>query len=119
MIKRVSVEGATGYSGAELCVLLSRHPRIEIAGLYSSEGGSRCSFGSLHPSLAGIKGPAVEPFTLEGAKAARPDVALLATPNETSARLAPAFLAAGIAVIDLSGSFRLKDPEDYPRWYGF
>jgi N-acetyl-gamma-glutamyl-phosphate reductase len=41
----------------------------------------------------------------------------LATPVEVSMELAPALLAAGIKVIDLSGAFRLGDKETYSRWY--
>ena len=31
--------------------------------------------------------------------------------------LTPAMLAAGAKVIDLSGAFRLRTPENYKRWY--
>ncbi len=41
----------------------------------------------------------------------------LATPAEVSLELAPAMLAAGAKVIDLSGAFRLRTPEVYARWY--
>jgi N-acetyl-gamma-glutamyl-phosphate reductase len=46
------------------------------------------------------------------------DVALLATPAETSIQLAAPLIARGVSVVDLSGGFRL--PADaYPDWYGF
>lgn len=118
-MKRVSVVGATGYSGAELCVLLAKHPRVTLAGAFSSSGGAAMPFSALHSALRGVAGPEVIPFA-EGALAAgRPDVVFLATPNETSAALAPGLLAAGAAVVDLSGSFRLKEASAYPKWYGF
>jgi N-acetyl-gamma-glutamyl-phosphate reductase len=41
----------------------------------------------------------------------------LATPAEVSMELAPAILEAGAKVIDLSGAFRLRSPENYSRWY--
>ena len=41
----------------------------------------------------------------------------LATPAEVSMELAPAMLAAGARVIDLSGAFRLRTPENYTAWY--
>ena len=34
-------------------------------------------------------------------------------------RTRPRIVAAGTAVIDLGPDFRLRDPGDYPRWYGF
>ncbi|MEO8379251.1 MAG: N-acetyl-gamma-glutamyl-phosphate reductase [Acidobacteriota bacterium] len=93
---RVAVAGATGYAGAELMKLLGRHKHVEVVGAFSSES-----------------------FSLEALFAAKPDIAFLATPNETSAELVPQILAQGIRVIDLSGAFRLGEPTFYPAWYGF
>jgi N-acetyl-gamma-glutamyl-phosphate reductase len=45
------------------------------------------------------------------------NLVFLATPPEVSMELAPAILAAGIKVVDLSGAFRLSDAEVYSRWY--
>ncbi len=95
-IARVAIAGATGYSGLELQRILARHPRVEVVGAYSSES-----------------------FSLEAVFAANPDVVFLATPNETSAEIAPKILDHGIKVIDLSGAFRLGEPSLYPSWYGF
>lgn len=117
---RVSIAGATGYSGGELTALLARHPRVEIASVHSSgRSGQAAPFASLHPALAGKAGPAVTPFSLEAVLAARPEVVFLATPNELSAEVVPALLAAGAKVIDLSGAYRLRDAAAYPTWYGF
>jgi N-acetyl-gamma-glutamyl-phosphate reductase len=41
----------------------------------------------------------------------------LATPPEVSMELAPAMLGAGARVVDLSGAFRLRTPENYAAWY--
>ncbi|NJL25180.1 MAG: N-acetyl-gamma-glutamyl-phosphate reductase [Calothrix sp. SM1_5_4] len=46
------------------------------------------------------------------------DIVFLATPAETSLRLAPRILHEGKTVIDLSGAFRLRE-HDYETWYGF
>ncbi len=116
---RVSVVGAAGYSGAEAVRLLARHPRVALAGLFGSAGGKETPFADLHPELAGAAGPDVVPYSEEACLAARPDAALLATPNEVSASLAPRLLAAGVRVIDVSGAFRLRDAALYPSWYGF
>jgi N-acetyl-gamma-glutamyl-phosphate reductase len=93
---RVAIAGATGYAGAELEKILSRHKHAEVVAAFSS--GS---------------------FSLEALFAATPDLVFLATPNEVSAELVPAILDAGIKVIDLSGAFRLGEPSLYPSWYGF
>lgn len=93
---RVAIAGATGYAGVELQKILKRHPHANVTGAFSSES-----------------------FSLENLFAANPEVAFLATPNETSAELVPQILDHGIKVIDLSGSFRLGEPALYPSWYGF
>ncbi len=118
-VKRVSVVGATGYTGAELCALLFKHPRVAISGFFSSSAGERKNFGELHPSLTGKEGPAVEPFQLEKLLDGLPDCVFLATPNEVSAELVPKLLEEKLTIIDLSGAYRLKEAEQYPRWYGF
>ena len=116
---RVAIVGASGYAGAELCAILARHPNARIVALFSSPSGQRVGWDDLHPSLAGTTGPAAEPFDLSTLLSAAPDLVFLATPNETSAEIAPQLLFREIRVIDLSGAFRLADPADYPRWYGF
>ncbi|MCU6340087.1 N-acetyl-gamma-glutamyl-phosphate reductase, partial [Enterobacter quasiroggenkampii] len=40
-----------------------------------------------------------------------------ATPSGVSGQLVPKLLKAGLAVIDLSGDFRIKDGELYTTWY--
>ena len=47
------------------------------------------------------------------------DAAFLALPHGAAATLVPDLVADGIAIIDLGPDFRLRDPADYPRWYGF
>jgi N-acetyl-gamma-glutamyl-phosphate reductase len=93
---RVAIAGATGYAGAELEKILTRHPHAEIVAAFSS--GS---------------------FSLDALFDARPEIVFLATPNEFSAEVAPTILDAGMKVIDLSGAFRLGEPSLYPSWYGF
>jgi N-acetyl-gamma-glutamyl-phosphate reductase len=51
------------------------------------------------------------------AELATADLVFLATPDEASLELAPALLAAGTRVVDLSGAFRVS-ASDYATWYG-
>ncbi len=119
-MRKVAVVGATGYSGGELCALAARHPRAEIAALFSSGRKEEAvPFEKIHPALVGRRGPHAEPFTLERLVASGAEVAFLATPNETSAEIAPELISRGIRVIDIAGAFRLKDAAAYPKWYGF
>ena len=110
---RISVVGATGYAGAELTAILSRHRYANIASLFSSSGSSK---GAVMPSRPDL---VAEPFAIEKLIDSAADVVFLATPNEVSAELAPKLLDGGMRVVDLSGAFRLPHPAMYPTWYGF
>ena len=47
------------------------------------------------------------------------DAVFLALPHGAAAAHRPAPRADGTTLIDLGPDFRLRDPADYPRWYGF
>lgn len=117
---RVVIIGASGYTGVEAAGLIARHPGLDLVGVFgsSSREVSGVSFADVAPALRGVVDLALEPFELTKALGLAPEVALLATPHETSAGLAPALLDAGVSVVDLSGAFRLA-ASDYPLHYGF
>ena len=107
----VGIVGFRGYSGAELIRLLAGHPQTSpVLMEHRADTGDR-------PVPLGQQGPARMAATPEAAREAGVAAVFLATPHEVSIELAPAFLAAGIRVIDLSGAFRLRTPEVYARWY--
>lgn len=109
----VSVIGATGYAGAELVRLLSRHPRVRIAQVTSeSHRGQRLN--EVYPHLAG-SGEAVLAGMADAGGGA--DAVFLALPHGLAMTLAPCLLDAGARVIDLGADFRLRDAESYRRWY--
>src|SRR5258708_29812729 len=45
------------------------------------------------------------------------DVAFLAMPHRTTARVVSEILPSGVRVVDLSGDFRLRSAEQYARYY--
>jgi N-acetyl-gamma-glutamyl-phosphate/LysW-gamma-L-alpha-aminoadipyl-6-phosphate reductase len=47
------------------------------------------------------------------------DLVVCATPHGITKDIVPSFLDAGLKIIDLSADYRLKDPADYPEWYGW
>lgn len=65
----------------------------------------------------GQRPPKTIPGTAEAIEQEGLDLVFLATPAEVSIELAPAILARGVKVVDLSGAFRLRDAETYSRWY--
>lgn len=121
---RIAIVGASGYSGAELVSLLLRHPSVTIAGLFGS-GKSEKSGGPpvmLDASFGRFRGALDLPIRAsdpETIAACQPELVFLCTPHEASLELAPALLARGLTVLDLSAAFRLKDPAAYPAFYGF
>ena len=108
---RVGIVGATGYVGAELIRILSRHPNVDIVGLAGRDRHDD-PIGSHHPHLASTD------LTV-ASRLPEVDAAFLALPHGAAVDLVPGLIAAGTAVIDLGADFRLRDPDDYPRWYGF
>jgi N-acetyl-gamma-glutamyl-phosphate reductase len=109
---RVGIVGATGYVGAELVRLLDRHSYVDIVAL-TARGRSDEAVGATHPHLA------TTAHLIDAATPTDVDALFLALPHGTAASLVPDVAAAGTAVIDLGPDFRLRDPADYPRWYGF
>ena len=104
----IAVLGASGYSGIEATRLLAQHPRAELKVVASDRWQ-----GETVERRAGVRGPAgrlryASPErALELARECA--AALLCTPVDASLQLAPALLAAGLKVVDLSGAFRLAD----------
>jgi N-acetyl-gamma-glutamyl-phosphate reductase len=100
----VGIVGFSGYSGAELVSILSRHPFVEPVLLEHRETEDR-------PRPINHQGPRRMPYQLGL------PLVFLATPPEVSVELAPALLDSGSKIIDLSGAFRLGTVENYRRWY--
>jgi N-acetyl-gamma-glutamyl-phosphate reductase len=122
-VQKVAVIGASGYAGAELVGLLCKHTSISIEYLVVSENSSSEGklFSELHGRFKNICDLPLEAFSASwfDCCAMHLDAVFFATPHEFSADWAQAFVEAGVKVFDLSGGFRLKEPEDYPKYYGF
>lgn len=112
---RVGIAGGSGYAGVELIRILCRHPQSEIVWI-SSERHAGQSVESLHPHLRGILPLRFSP--LEELSGANLDALFLSLPHGEAARLVPN-LPESWLVIDLSGDFRIRDPEVFQRYYGF
>jgi N-acetyl-gamma-glutamyl-phosphate reductase len=118
---RVAILGATGYAGRELITLLIRHSSVEIVRLMSSgrDGQRQLPIEDAHPTLRDVCDVSVQPLNLDEVVASGAELVFLAMPHEASHEIAPLLVDRGIRVIDLSGAFRLKDRDAYPKWYGF
>jgi N-acetyl-gamma-glutamyl-phosphate reductase len=113
MIK-VGIVGGTGYTGAELLRLLAQHSGAYVHVLTSrQESGKRAD--ALFPHLRGATDAVFE--TPDPERLAGCDAVFFATPHGTAMQMAPALVDRGVRIIDLSADFRLKDREQYQRWY--
>lgn len=109
---RLGLVGASGYGGTEFLRLAAGHAGIDVAVVAaSSRAGERLR--DVAPNLADDR--VLEPVALD--RLIDLDVVVLATPHGPSLELAPALVAAGTRVIDLSGAFRLGAAE-FAEWYG-
>lgn len=106
----VAVIGASGYSGAELVRIILRHPALKLESVYAfSQAGKR--FSDLYPSISCD----MEFLRYEGDCAA--DICFLALPHGEALKIVPELIGRGKMVIDLSGDFRLKNPDEHERYY--
>jgi N-acetyl-gamma-glutamyl-phosphate reductase len=113
---KAAVIGGSGYGGAEMIRRLLLHPEVELVRVASVDFVGQ-PLGAAHPPLTGRTALRFE--NLPPAEAAAGcDVALLGLPHKVSAGFAPALLATGAKIVDMSGDFRLTSATAYERYYG-
>jgi len=111
MTTNVGIVGFRGYSGMELERLLTAHAGVTPWLLEHRTDISHA------PQPIGHRAAERIPCTPEAVAGAGLSLVFLATPPEVSMELAPALLASGAKVVDLSGAFRLHPAAAYERWY--
>lgn len=112
---KVSIIGATGYTGAELVRLLAKHPKIEIDTLTSNTfAGKRIS--DIYPNLRGKVDICCEKLDLDNV-GEESDFVFTALPHGISMDVVPKLIERGIKVIDLSGDYRYDNLRTYEDWY--
>ncbi len=113
---KVGIEGGAGYTGGELIRILLGHPKVEIVGISSSTFPGQ-GVAMAHPNLRGLTKLSFVP-RLDYASL---DVLFMAGGHGDAMAEVPALLKSApkdLRLVDLSGDFRLEDPELYPVWYG-
>ncbi len=113
---RVSIIGATGYTGGELLRYLVRHPEVTLTHV-TTESYSGQPIHQIHKFLKGKSGLIGEKLNV-GAVAKDSDLIFLCLPHGAAAKTASDFLKKGVKVIDLSADFRLNDLKLHEKWYG-
>ncbi len=109
----VSIVGASGYTGGELLRLLLDHPHVQVQQVTSERSaGNFVHF--THPNLRGrTRLQFVSAAELEAA-----DLLFLCLPHGSAMSKIDHYAGLAPRIIDLSADFRLKNPDDYVRWYG-
>lgn len=111
---KAGIVGAAGFAGIEAARLVLGHPEFDLVAATSNElAGKRLA--DSYPALEGVTDLAFSAH--DDAPLASCDVVFLAVPHTAAVAQAPALVEAGVAVIDLSADFRLKDPAVYEQWY--
>jgi N-acetyl-gamma-glutamyl-phosphate reductase len=110
----VAILGASGYTGAELVRLLSRHSGVRIAALTADRRAGQ-PMGAVFPHLGGLDLPDL--VAIDQVDFGRVDAVFCALPHGTTQEVIAA-LPAGPKVVDLSADFRLADLDTYATWYG-
>ena len=114
MTKQIAILGASGYTGAELVRLIATHPGMEIAALGANSKAGQ-SMARVFPHLRHLDLPDL--VKIDEIDFAGIDLCFCALPHKTSQEVISA-LPKDLKIVDLSADFRLRDPEDYEKWYG-
>jgi len=109
---KTSIINVTGYIGAELARLLYQHPQVELKSVTGRSAAGQ-KLGDIFPHLSDTG------YLIKSELDNDIDVAFSAMPHKTSVDIVPSLLRKGIKVIDVSADFRLKNADEYPRWYKF
>lgn len=116
-MKNVGIIGASGYTGGELLRILVNHPDADVKVATSRENAGEMVF-RIHPQLRKLTElEFVEPDIEKIIQTC--EFVFLGLPHGASAPVAKRLLEGGVRVIDLSADFRLKNKDDYPKWYGW
>lgn len=110
----VGIVGATGYSGVELIKLLLNHPEVEIKKLFGhSTVGQKIE--DVHTSLRNMISLEIEKFSPEAIKEL--DLVFVALPSGQAFEAVSLANQNGVKVIDIGGDFRLKNIDEYKKYY--
>ena len=113
---KVSIIGATGYTGEELLRILSAHPAAEVAHI-TSESQTGEAIANIYPSLTRVHDKKLDSLKDLVAIAANSDAVFIALPHGHAMEAGKAIVAAGARVIDLGADYRFRDPAVYEKWY--
>ncbi|MEL7464685.1 MAG: N-acetyl-gamma-glutamyl-phosphate reductase [Pseudomonadota bacterium] len=111
---KAAILGASGYTGAELIRLIHTHPAIEVVAL-TADRKAGMELGEVYRHLAHLGLPRLT--TLAEVDWDAVDIAFCGMPH-AQAHQVVLEVPERIKVIDVSADFRLRDVDEYAKWYG-
>jgi len=114
---KVSIIGATGYTGFELIRILNNHPNCKISFITSRKSESEeISIQDLYPTFFSTENIIFTNLDIEKI-AKESDLIFTALPHRASMKIVKEFISLNKKVIDLSADFRFSNIETYEKWY--
>ncbi|MEW2916895.1 N-acetyl-gamma-glutamyl-phosphate reductase [Ruegeria sp. ANG10] len=114
MTHKIAILGASGYTGAELVRLIAEHPNMEITALAAERKAGK-SMAQVFPHLRHMDLPDL--CKISEIDFSQIDLCFCALPHKTSQEVIRD-LPKNLKIVDLSADFRLRDPDEYKKWYG-
>jgi len=114
---KVGVIGASGYVGGELLRLLVVHPDVELSVCTSRQNAGEYVH-RRHPSLKGFINLTFSSMELDKL-VKQCDLVFVSVPHGNALNIVKDLYDTGIKIIDLSADYRLKNADDYVKWYGW
>ena len=110
---KIGVVGASGYTGGELLRLLNSHPSFSISYIAAgSNAGALIT--DFHPHLTDFAGQEFKPTS--AVEMNKCDLVFIALPHGESSKLIGE-IADHVRIVDLGADFRLKDSEQWQKYY--
>ena len=118
LIMKVAIAGASGFAGAELIKICTRHSELELVAVFAESSAGL----TVRESHAGLSDVDLAMISTEKLLSVVDDLAIevvfLALPHGASQDYVPQLLERELVIVDLGADYRLKDPGDYKSWYG-
>lgn len=112
---KVGIVGGTGYTGVELLRLLAAHPQVNLQ-VITSRSEKGLPVADMYPNLRGYVDLVFSEPDMQVLQ--KCDLVFFATPNGIAMTMAQELLDSGVKVIDLAADFRIKDINEWSKWYG-
>ena len=110
---KVSVVGASGYTGGELLRMLTAHPEFELHAICANSNADEI-ISNLHPALTNFSDRKFESVNIE--KLNKSELIFLALPHGESGKIAKE-ISKDVKVVDLGSDHRLKDKAKWQQYY--